>query len=263
MIHYTDRKNRINIITLDTLLAEDIYERLSSYPGMESVNLVRPEVKRSIISPESIFHSIKESTTAKVLIIDVRGITIPKLQRAYSEIVRFNRPDFNHLCFSVLIGDGPVNVFQENKNLDTFQNYLADMRVDYSPALFFSSPFFLYGYEEAQQMNAYENDKMPEMIPVRLMKYFKDENVSIKSLYKYFRAAMVPEAERGEKKKKREEKLKRLIAKIFADEFPHDVQYLKNGFTKEGHKFQGEPLRLNAYPFYFEEWILELLNKAQ
>jgi len=37
------------------------------------------------------------------------------------------------------------------------------------------------------------------------------------------------------------------------------VKCLKKG----GYSFTGEALNLNTYPFYFEEWIAELLEKAK
>ena len=143
MLHYTDRQSRIHILTLDPVLATDVYERLHNYPGMESVELIRPGNGTSAITVQDIKQLARETTTSKVLIIDVRRQTKARLQGPYSEIVRFNRPDFNSYCYSVLLGDGPVSRFTPEKREEGIYAFLSDLRVDYSPAVLFMSPFFI------------------------------------------------------------------------------------------------------------------------
>jgi len=263
MLHYKERHNRIHIITLDHVLAEDVFERLTEYPGMESIELIKPRKESLAVTAESILKSARDTLMSRVLIIDVRSQTKPMLQRAYSDIVRFNRPDFNHYCYSVLIGDGPVNLFERSKGINIFQNYLSDLRVEYSPALFFSSPFLHYSYEETQQLAIYRNNELPERIPARLQKYFKESNITVERLCKYFIAAEMPDSMRLRKRKKRLEKLKKLYAQILAKEFPEDKDHLAQALSKEGCALPGESLKLNVYPFFFEEWILDLIKKAE
>jgi hypothetical protein len=258
MLHYKDRNNSIHIITIDRVLLEDVYERLHEYPGMESIELVKPGNEHSAITPEDILQSARDTLKSRVLIIDVRNQTKPMLQRAYSDIVRFNRPDFNRYCYSVLIGDGPINLYNHSKGIDVFQNYLSDLRIDYSPAVFFGSPFFHYSNEEAEEGALY-----PERIPKRFEKYFKGEKVSAEQVSRYFIAADVQENLRPQKKKERQKLLANLYAKIIADEFPKDKESLIKILSKEGCDLPGESLKLHAYPFFFEELTLDLIRKAE
>ena len=69
-----------------------------------------------------------------LLIMDVRRQTKARLQRPYSDIVRFNRPDFNRYCYSVVLGDGPVSLLTPGKGEEGLYVFLSDLRVDYSPA---------------------------------------------------------------------------------------------------------------------------------
>ena len=155
------------------------------------------------------------------------------------------------------------NLFQRAKGINIFQNYLSDLRVDYSPALFFGSPFFHYSYEETQQLSIYHNNELPKRIPKRLEKYFKDGNITVEGICKYFRAAEMPDNIRLNKRRKRQLKLKNLYEKILAEEFSEDKGNLAKAFSKEGCSLPGESLKLNVYPFFFEEWILELVRKAE
>jgi hypothetical protein len=247
---------------MDHVLLEDVYERLHEYPGMESIELVKPGNERSAITAEDILKSARDTLKSRVLIIDVRSQTKPQLQRAYSDIVRFNRPDFNRYCYSVLIGDGPINFFERGKRIDVFQNYLSDLRVDYNPALLFGSPFFSYGYDETYD-ETQEGALYPERIPKRLEKYFKGERITIERVGRYFSAADVQGDLRPRKKKERQKLLENLYSKILAEEFPEDKERLIKALSKEGCDLPGESLKLHAYPFYFEELTLDLIKKAE
>ncbi|HEC04410.1 MAG TPA: hypothetical protein ENI81_12825 [Phycisphaerales bacterium] len=134
MLHYRDRQRKIHIITMDPVLADDVYERLNEYPGMESVEIVRPGDGKSPITPEDIKQQARDTLTSRVLIMDVRRQTKARLQRPYSDIVRFNRPDFNRYCYSVVLGDGPVSLLTPGKGEEGLYVFLSDLRVDYSPA---------------------------------------------------------------------------------------------------------------------------------
>jgi hypothetical protein len=258
MLHYPDRKNRINIITLDPTLARDVYDRLSEHPGTNKAELILPVLGREIITPEDILKKAHDTTDSRILIIDVRTQTKPKLQQAHSDIVRFNRPDLNHYCFTVLIGDGPASFLFEKKGINAFQNYLADLRLDYSPAVFFANPFISYTHEELLELAMYHDNALPDKIPHRLEKFFKP-GIPIKTVYEFFRAPGEPE----DRKKKRLRKLKEIYLKIVSQDFPNDVNRLETALSKQGCDFPGETLKLNTYPFHFEEWISDLLVAAQ
>jgi hypothetical protein len=258
MLHYTERKNNIRIITLDRVFAEDISERLHDYPDTASVQLIMPGNSQTI-TPEDILKTAHDTTDSKILIMDVRSHTKPRLQQAYSDIARFNRPDANNFCHIVLIGDGPTDYLLKSKGISAFQNYLADLRNDYSPAVFFADPFLYYTQQEIQELILDRNNTMPEKIPQRLEKYFK-KNLPIKTIYEYFRAAEKQDSTKLKRKKQRLGQLKDIFLKLAAEDFPNDKDTLAQALSKQGCWFPGETLRLNVYPFFFEEWIADLLK---
>ena len=257
MLHYTERKNRIHIITLDRILAADISARLSEYPGTSSAPLILPGSSQNI-TPEDILKAARDTTDSKILIMDVRTQTKPPLQQAYSDIARFNRPDLNNFCHIVLIGDGPSDFLLHSRGTDAFQNYLADLRADYSPAVFFANPFLYYTQQEIQDAILNHN-ALPEKLPHRLEKYFR-KNVHIKTIYEYFRAAEKQGSTKIKRKKKRLGQLKDIFLKLVAEDFPDEVDKLAEALTKQGCAFPGEALKLNVYPFFFEKWIWDLLK---
>jgi len=262
MLHYTERKNRIRIITLDNVLAQDICERLVDYPGTNTAELILPAAGKEIITADEILKSAHDTTDSRILIMDVRSQTKPPLQRAHSDIVRFNRPDLNKYCFTVLIGDGPASFLLQSKGINAFQNYLGELRNDYNPAVFFGNPFIYYTHEELLELAMYHENALPEKVPQRLEKYFKT-GISIKAVYEYFRATGDVGDEKFKKRKKRLKKLKDIYTKMIAEDFQNDIERIEKALSQQGCDFPGETLRLNTYPFHFEEWIADLLIKAQ
>lgn len=257
MLNYRDRKNRIHIITLDPVLARDIYARIyETVPNPPE--MILPAGGNEKITPEDILKIARDTTTSQILIIDVRTQTKPKLQRAHSDIVRFNRPDLNKYCFTVLIGDGPANFLFEKQGINAFQAYLADLRIDYSPAVFFANPFLYYSRDELLNLAMYHDNALPTNIPKRLEKFFK-KDIPTATIYEFFRAP----GDSEDKKLKRLRKLKEIYLKIVTEDFPNDVERLKTALSKQGCDFPGENLKLNTYPFYFEQWISDLLTTAQ
>ncbi len=263
MLHYRERNQRIHIITLDRVLATDVYERLCDCSGMESVEAIQPGNGKSAIAVEDIQRLARDTTTSRVLIMDVRRQTKTQLQHAYSDIVRFNRPDFNRYCYTVLIGDGPRNLLQPGRGLDAFQTYLADLRIDYSPAVFFSDPFLHYSHDEIQEMVLYRSNSLPERIPHCLEKAFKGHRPTVERVHAYFRAADVPDVKRANKKTERQSALEKFYHKRFEKDFPDDKDQFIKSLSKEGCALPGESLRLNVYPFFFEEWVLDLTRRAE
>ncbi len=263
MLNHKDRNDQIHIISMDPLLVEDIYERLREFPGLEEVRLVKPGGNGSAIPADDILDMARDTLASRVLIIDIRSQTRSRLQRAYSDISRFNRPDFNNYCYSVLVGDGPVNAFQPDKGINAFPAYLADLRIDFSPAVFFGDPFLYYSFEEMQQLAVYEHTPFPERISQHFDKYFKEDRPSVGLVRRFFRAA---DKQGDEKIKARDERLKtlkKLCMRMFQEGFPEDYEQMLEAISREGLAFPGEILRCNVYPFYFEEWVLDVFRKAQ
>lgn len=261
MLHHKNRKNRIHILTMDPSLLADIDERLADFHGLHAVERVVPG-NGAAISPDDILKLARDTTASRVLIMDVRSQTLPQLQRAYSDIVRFNRPDFNRYCNTVLVGDGPRNFLHPAGGKKKLPAFLADLRIDYSPTAFFGDPFLYYTDDERQAM-ALERNFLPQRISQRFDKYFKDDTPTVDQLRRYFRAANKDGDEKKEAEKHRRKVLKKLVAKIILDEFPEDAEPVRRALSKKGFAVPGEPLACNIYPFYFEQHVLEAFKKAR
>jgi hypothetical protein len=262
MLHYRNRERSIQIITLNPVLASDVHDRLHNYPGMESVKLVLPGDGKAEINVGDIEKMVPNTTKSAILIIDVCSWTRAKLQSAYSDIIRFNRPDFNQFCYSILIGDSPRG-YSHSQKPDNIHSFISEMRVDFSPAVFFTSPFANYSTNEREQMAAYSDGLFPERIPQRFEKYFDEQLPSFKRLSVYFRAADVQDNTKPAKRKKRQDALKKLCIKMIKEDFPAQSEQMIKGLSKEGYAIPGESLQINIYPFFFEEWVSDLMRKAE
>jgi len=262
MLHYKDRDRKVDIVTVDRVLATDLYERLRAYKPMDSVQLVRPGQGDNEISVRDVEQLVPETTRAGVLVLDVRHQTRARLKNAYGGIVRRNRPDFNSYCYTVVIGGGPLNLFRPGMTIDAFRNYLLEMRIDYGPAVCFVDPFLHYTLDEMQERALYENNTLPEEIPEHLRKYFKPDKQGIEQLRAYFRAAEVDEARRDSHRRKREKTLAGLYRRLAHQDFPKHAEELMQALTKEGCPLLGEALGFNVYPFFFAEWVGELVRRV-
>jgi len=263
MLHHEDRASRIHIITMDQVLLEDIYERLRGHPGMESIELVKPRSHGLVIRPDDIREIARDTMTSRVLIIDVRTHTRPRLQPAHSEIVRFNRPDFDRYCYCVLVGDGPMNYFHSGKGLKAFPSYLAELRIDFSAAAFFGDPFLYYSMQEMKEMAMHDHSSLPERISKHFDKYFHGGAPAVSQVRIFFRAADALAEKRSSIRKEREQALKKLCVRMIVDVFPDQKEHILEAISREGLAVPGQALTCNVYPFYFEERVLELFKKAQ
>ena len=257
ILSHSARGNRIHILTLDPVLAADVYERIHHDPRMKHAQLIRPHQTRIKETIEEIEGMAKDTVYSRLLIVDVRRESLPKLRRAYNTIVGYNRRNLNKLCYIILIGDGPFNLFWEGKTLDVFVPYLASHRVDFHPAAFFFDPFLHYERGEIERGALDDEFVLPDKIPQRLIPYFKrDESMKVDKIRRYFRAIGKDEALR----KKRRRRLRSLYKKRIAEQFPEDKDRLKAWLSKKGIRLASEKMHL--YPFYFEDWVYDLMQKA-
>jgi hypothetical protein len=190
-----------------------------------------------------------------MLILDVRRATLHKIQPAYNKIIGYNRKDLNRFCFTVLIGDGPLNLFQPGKQPDVFVPYLVNLRRDYSSAVFFFDPFIHYEPEETDS-SMDEELVLPRKPPRRLAPYFPEANVTVDSVRRFFRADEQNEAV----KKQRLKTLAALYMRRIGEQFPEHKEQLRGLLTKNGAQLGSE--KMNLYPIFFEDWVHELMQKA-
>jgi hypothetical protein len=255
VLSYEHRKPRIHILTLDRVLGEDIYERLHYDTRTRFYELVMPKLSQWQQRLGEIEAIVERTVYARLLIMDVRRITLPRLQQSYNKIIGYNRKDLSRLCFTALVGDGPMNLFQTGESPDVFVPYLADHRVDYNPAVFFFDPFIHY---EPDELDSSMDDDftMPTQLPRRLAAYFPEAGVTVDSVRQFFRAAGQNEAV----KKQRLKVLAALYMKRIEEQFGGHKDRVRELLSKNGLQLASE--RLNLYPVFFEDWVHELMQKA-
>jgi len=225
---------------------------------MKHYQLIRP--RQTIVEQaiEEIESMAKDTVSSRLLIVDVRRTTMPKLQRSYNAIVGYNRRDLNKLCHIILIGDGPWDLFTAGKTLDVFVPHLARHRTDFHPAMFFYDPFLHYERDEVELAVIGDRFLLPDKIPKRLIPYFrKDQDIRVDKIRRYFRAI----GKTDEIAKKRHRRLRNLYKKRIAEQFPHHADQLKAWLSRKGIRLASEKMHL--YPLYFEDWVYKLMKKAK
>lgn len=257
ILSHTGRGNRIHVLTLDKALADDVCERINNDPRMKFYKLIRPRQTEVRDAVEEIEAMAPDTVYSRLLIIDVRRFTLTKLQRAYNKIVGYNRRDLNKLCYIILIGDGPSELFREGKNLDVFVLHLARQRVDFHPAAFFYDPLLHYEFDEIERSGIDYEYVIPDKVPRRLVPYFKqDPDMKVDKIRRYFRAI----GKEDDVRRKRRRRLRSLYKKRMVEQFPDRKDQLKAWLSKRGVRLASE--RLNLYPFHFERWVYDLMRKA-
>ena len=257
ILSHPSRKNLIYILTLDAILANDVYERIHNDERMKYYQLIKPRKTEIRDAVAEIDNMAVETVLSRLLIIDVRRATLPKLQRAYNKVVGYNRRDLNKLCHIILIGDGPWDLFQAGKSLDVFVPHIATHRVDFHPAVFFYDPFLHYEHSEIERAGVDDEFVLPDKIPRRLVRFFReDEDLRVDKIRHYFRAVDKPD----EVCQKRLKKLRGIYKKRIAEQFPHHKDQLKAWLSRKGIRLASEKLHL--YPMYFEDWVYDLMQKA-
>ena len=249
ILSHPNRQKKIHILTLDTILADDVYDRIHHDPRMKQYRLINP-----FPDVADIHKAARDTISSKVLILDVRRETLPQLQRAYTKVVGYNRRDLSRLCYMILIGDGPA--FQARKSLDCFVFYLADYRVDYSASAFFYDPLLHYEPGERVHMGIDYKFVISVGIPKGLVPYFTDNsNSTLDVVRRFFRAT----GESQKVKAQRSQILKNLYRKWLSKQFTGDKNQVRALFSKEGVRLASE--RLHLYPFFFEDWVHDLMEK--
>ena len=262
MLSHPNREDRIHLFTLDRVLAADLRERICCDPAMADYEVIGPQNGVAGQAIAEIETMAPDTVASRVLILDVRSYTLPRLQHAYNKIVGYNRQDLNHLCYTILIGDGPWDLFDAGASPDAFRPLLADRRRDYHAAAFFYDPFLHYTGDERRTKKIDGADEVPTHATRRLARELWNDDTSIEAVRRYFRAASLPPDIRKDVRARREE----LLAELFeqtAEEFPHHGAMHQSWSCKEGYSFQGEALRLHVYPFFFEQWVRDLMDTAR
>lgn len=258
ILTHPGRRNKIYVLSVDPVLAADVYDRIHEDNRLEDCEIVRPHATGIREAVEEIGRIAPDTTTARLLILDVRRATLPKLRGVFNTIVGYNRKDFNKLCFTILIGDGPPTLFANGRGVDVFVLYLASHRVDYHPAVFFFDPLLHYEPGEIEARAIDDEFTLPDAIPRRLRPHFRrSDDVNVGKIRRFFRAA----GKDAETRHRRRRMLKRMYKQRIAEQFPGRENRLKAWMSRRGLHLATE--RLNLYPLYFEDWVHDLLQKAR
>ncbi len=263
MVRHPNRAERIHLLTVDPVLAADVADRLAFDPRTRDWPLVRPaarSIKKGVAELQAL---ARQTTRSRLLIFDVRSLTLPRLHEPYNKVVGYNREDFNELCFVMLIGDGPLNLFQGGKSPEVFLPHLASHRIDYSPTVYFYDPFLHYTPDEKRLAGIGQGGELPTVVPQRLQRAFKGAGeATVDQVRKYFRAAGLAGAARRQALRRRQDKLARFCRKRIAEEFPRHAEQLTAWLRREGYALSDETLPLHLYPLHFEDWAAELMARA-
>ena len=256
ILSHRTRGSRIHVLTADSVLAGDVCERIHRDSRMKGCQLFAPRPARIREAVEEIESMAADTVFSRLLIIDVRKLTLPMLRRAYNKVVGYNRRDLNKLCYVILIGDGPGELFHQGRALDVFVTYLAALRVDFHPAAFFFDPFLHYEPDEIEHPGIEDEFVLPDKLPKRFVPYFKEEDMTVAKVRRYFRAADKDE----ELRKKRRRRLRSLYKKRIAEQFPDAKDQLRAWLSRKGLRLASEKMHL--YPLFFEDWVYDLMQKA-
>ncbi|MBN1458743.1 MAG: hypothetical protein JXA57_04350 [Armatimonadetes bacterium] len=258
ILTHPGRRDKIYILTVDPVLAADVCDRIHEDTRLKDCELIRPHATSIRDAVEEIAQTAKDTTTARLLILDVRRASLPKLRSVFNAIVGYNRKDFNKLCFTILIGDGPPTLFASGRGVDVFVLYLASHRVDYHPAVFFFDPLLHYEPGEVEARAIDDEFTLPNAIPRRLLPHFrKSDDVNVGKIRRFFRAT----GKDPETQHRRRRMLKRMYKRRIAEQFPGRESKLKAWMSRRGLHLATE--RLNLYPLYFEDWVYDLMQKAR
>jgi hypothetical protein len=258
ILTHRNRRDQIHVLTVDPILGMDVRERLRADDRFKGCAVIRPDATSVRQALEQIAQMAKNTTASRLIIFDVRRATLPKLHRSFNAIVGYNRRDFNKLCYSICIGDGPMNLFLDSHGLDVFVPYLGAHRVDYYPAVFFFDPFLQYEPNELEVRGIDEDFVIPDAVPRRLVRYLqKTENVKLDKIRRFFRAVDKDEEVRDE----RHRMLRRLYKRQLTAQFPDHREEVKHLLSRAGVRLATE--RMNLYPLFFEDWVYKLFRRAK
>jgi hypothetical protein len=258
ILTHPNKRDQIHVLTIDPILGTDVRERLGADDRFKRYAVFGPNATNVPDALEQLGQMAKDTISSRLIIFDVRRVTLPKLRRPFNAIVGYNRRDFNKLCYSICIGDGPVTLFQNGHSLDVFVPYLASHRVDYYPAVFFFDPFLQYEPNELEMRGIDEDFVIPNEVPRRLVHYLqKTENLKLGKIRRFFRATDKDE----EVKDERHRMLRRLYKRQLTAQFPDRKDEVKHLLSRTGVRLATE--RMNLYPLFFEDWAYKLLRRAK
>ncbi|MBP7050742.1 MAG: hypothetical protein KBE65_06995 [Phycisphaerae bacterium] len=257
ILSHPRRRDTIHVLTLDPMLAADICERIGADKRLVRCNVICPRGTNVRDMLEAMERTAPETAASRLVLFDVRRATLPRLRHVFNAVVGYNRRDFNRLCFSICIGDGPLNLFRDGAFAELFVAHLAAQRVDYHPAVIFYDPFLHYEPNEAFLQSIDDDFVIPDSVPQRLAPFFKSGQMKVSTIRQFFRAVDKDD----ETRKKRLRMLRHVYKKRLAEIFAGQPEQLKDLLSRKGIQWASE--KMNLYPLYFEDWVCDLIRQAR
>ncbi|HSW01266.1 MAG TPA: hypothetical protein VLI39_13910 [Sedimentisphaerales bacterium] len=257
ILSHQQRRDRIHVLTVDPSLAADVCERIGADKRLKRCTLICPRATTVREGVEEIERTAQETVSSRLILFDVRRLTMPKLRQIYNAIVGYNRRDFNRTCYSICIGDGPLTLFKDGQFANPFVPHLSAHRVDFQPAAFFFDPFLHYEPDETLLQSMDDEFLLPHTIPKRLAPYFKSDDMTVPLIRQYFRAVDKDEATRKTRRNMLRHVYKKRLVEIFRG---REDQY-RDLLTRDGIRWASE--KMNLYPLYFEDWVYDLMRQAR
>ncbi len=262
LLSHANRLDRIFILTQDPVLVCDVTQRIEADKHLAGLEIINPAIVDGLIKPDAVLKLAKDTVTARLLVFDVRSLTLPRLQGVYTRIVGYNRLDLNTLCYSLVIGDGPVRYPDDEKGIAIFHAHLSKMRIDYSPAAFFFDPLIHYSAHERRELQTLGLDETPHKIPGAWAEVFKTGVASIEIVRAYLRGADVTGSKHKRTMRHRLVEFEKSILAQAQSDYPQQTMGLTKALTRKGCKLSGEALRLYLYPMRFEKWLALLWDES-
>lgn len=257
ILSHQQRRDHIHVLTLDPVLATDICERIGADKRLKRYTLIRPQAASVREGLEKMEQTATETVSSRLIVFDVRRATLPMLRHVFNAVVGYNRRDFNKVCFSLCIGDGPQNLFHGGQFVSPMVPHLAAHRVDFHPAVFFYDPFLHYEPDEMFMQSIDDDFVIPDAIPKRLAPYFKSEGVTVGTIRHFFRAVDKDDQTR----KARRRMLRHVYKKRLAELLPGQDEQIRSLLSRDGVRWASE--KMNLYPLYFEDWVYDLMRQAR
>ncbi|MEN6578828.1 MAG: hypothetical protein ABFD90_20965 [Phycisphaerales bacterium] len=257
ILSHPRRRDSIHVLTLDPVLAADVCGRIGADKRLVRCTVICPRGTSVRDALEEMERTAPESASSRLIIFDVRRATLPRLRHVFNAVVGYNRRDFNKLCYSICIGDGPLNLFRDGAFVELFVPHLAAHRIDFQPAVFFYDPFLHYEPSEVLLQSIGDDFELADAIPRRLAPFFRNDSMKVSTIRQFFRAVDKDE----ETRKKRRRMLRHVYKKRLAEMFPGQEEQLKDLLTREGIHWASE--KMNLYPLYFEDWVYDLIRQAR
>jgi hypothetical protein len=252
LLTHTNRIDRICVLTLDRYLAGDVKERVSADSRMSSLEVLQPWRPGQSVQVQDVLRLAPLSTTCRLIVLDTRRRYLPRVQEAYNRVSCYNRQDFNRLCFSIIITDGPAGFPSADVGVGAFRAIIARARLDYSAAAVFFDPLI---HDPRLQYAGGIGDRSNELL-------VPEPDLLPSTVWRLPDARSYLRGPRGERSLRQGQVMARWAQYAFS-RYPTWASSAEATMSADGAPVPGETLPLRTYPFHFEDFLNDCLNRTK